>query len=321
MRTKVDIDANFFPNWTRKSLTFSIDDGNVKYDRRLINTVKPWGIRGTFNLCALNRGSPEEYLELYSDYEVANHCKHHPRVFSDGMEFTVSDKPFDAVGGEDFTRDNPVVYRTDIEGLYYYRPYPEIERPGGWYTIAEEEYYIRFLDETRAELEAFFGAGRVRGFVWPAFKQDNTAVKEHILKSGYYGLRRTGDLLDKTGFSLPDDLTDWTYNARERNLLAVMEQYENYPDDGELKFFCFGLHAHDYEFSDKWGDLEIFAKSYGGRPQDYYYATNAEIFDYAEALHKIEISDISIKNPTDIPLYVKINGERVILEPNSTYHI
>ena len=279
MQTRAKIDTNFFPNWTRKSLTFSIDDGNVKYDRKFIDIVKPAGIRGTFNICALGRGTPEEYRELYSDFEVANHCKNHPRVFSDGEKFIVSDKDFDDMGGEDFTVENPVVYKTDVEGLYYYRPYHNVERPGGWYKITDAEHYMRFVDETKAELEEFFGEGRVRGFVWPACKQNNTKVFEHIVGAGYYGIRRTGDLLDKTGFSLPRDWTDWTYNAREGNLLAVMEKYDNYPDDGGLKFFCLGLHAHDYEFSNKWGDLQTFADRYGNRPDDYYYATNVEIFD------------------------------------------
>ena len=321
MQARADIDVNYFPGFTRKSLTFSIDDGNLKFDKIFLDNVRPHGILGTFNLCYADRLPPEEMREFYRGYEIANHCKNHPRVFSDGITPRVSDEPFSADGGEDFTAENPIVYKTDIDGLYYYHPYPNVARPGGWYRVATPSFYIECVDSTRAELEAVFGEGSVGGYVWPSARQNNTEVREHLISAGYYGIRRTGDVLDTTGFALPLDRTDWSYNARESNLLSVMEKYEAYPDDGELKFFCFGLHSHDYEYSGKWGELSEFCKRYGDRPEDYYYATNGEIFAYADAVKKIEITESEIKNPTDKTLYVKINGVKSVLAPNSTYII
>jgi adenosylcobinamide amidohydrolase len=94
----------------------------------------------------------------------------------------------------------------------------------------------------------------------------------------------------------------------------MAESFEALPDDGELKFFCFGVHSIDYEKADKWGDLLEFAKTYGARPEDYFYATIADIYDYAKATKSVEITDTGIKNPTKIDLYIKIDGRRHILK-------
>jgi hypothetical protein len=111
----------------------------------------------------------------------------------------------------------------------------------------------------------------------------------------------------------------WTYNATDGNLLELAEIYENYPDDGELKFFCFGLHSVDYERAAKWGDLALFAKKYGNRPEDFYYASVDDIFDYEDAVAALEINEDFVYNPSDITLYIKVDGQRITLMPKSVY--
>ncbi len=75
-----------YPNFKRKALTFSYDDG-VKYDRRLIEIFDKNGLKGTFNinsgLFGENKGdrrlTKEEALELYKDspHEIAVHGYRH----------------------------------------------------------------------------------------------------------------------------------------------------------------------------------------------------------------------------------------------------
>ena len=100
-----NIDKNFFPGWTRKSITFTIDDGNVKYDSQFLDIVKPKGILGTFNLCSHLTSSltPEEYREFYRGYEISNHMKYHPTAIPDGDKVTVSDEPFDPMTSAEST--------------------------------------------------------------------------------------------------------------------------------------------------------------------------------------------------------------------------
>ena len=55
------IDKNFFPGWVRKSITFTIDDGNIEMDKKFIDITVPAGIKGTFNLnTPLKKLTPDE---------------------------------------------------------------------------------------------------------------------------------------------------------------------------------------------------------------------------------------------------------------------
>ena len=114
---------------------------------------------------------------------------------------------------------------------------------------------------------------------------------------------------------------NWTYNAHNATLLEVMELYERYPDDGKLKFFSFGVHSVDFERADNWCDLAAFAEKYGGRPQDYYYATVGDILDYEDAIKSAQITDTEIINNSDLSIYAKIDGEKQIVPPKTTLRL
>lgn len=315
------IDTSFFPGWTRKSVTFTIDDGNVKYDRKFLDIVKPFGILGTFNLCShlMSSLSPEGYREFYKGYEIANHMKYHPTVFRDGEVVNISDDPFDPMTSVESTDEHTVVYRTDVEGIFKIRRGTKTPRPGGWGSKTDAAHYIKYVKEGKEELEEIFGKGSVKSFVWPCCEQSsNTLVMNYVLNCpDYYAVRKTGEVLDMTDFNMPENRRAWSYNATANTLLSTMEKYESYPDDGRLKFFSFGVHSGDFETFSKWDDLRIFAEKYGNRRDDYYYATVGDIFAYEDAIARIEITDTVLKNPTDLPLYIKIEGERILVPANS----
>ena len=94
--------------------------------------------------------------------------------------------------------------------------------------------------------------------------------------------------------------------------------YEAYPDDGELKFFSFGVHSVDYETNGCWEDLRLFAERMGNRPETYYYASVGEIFDYAEAVQSVFVSDKEIKNPSKQTVYLSVDGLRLTLAPGES---
>ena len=85
-------------NGKKKALTFSFDDG-VMQDRRLVEILKKYGLKGTFNLnsgmmyheCVWNTGgvdvirlNHDECLELFGDFEPAVHTLTHPDLLSEG---------------------------------------------------------------------------------------------------------------------------------------------------------------------------------------------------------------------------------------------
>jgi len=298
-----NIDLNFFPGWTRKSISFTIDDGNVRLDRKFMDIVKPAGIKGTFNLkTPLTRlEKPEDYVDFYRGYEIANHCRYHAYPFADGKEYAIKDEPFDPE-----TADPAFLYKTNEEGIYRIRTY-------AWCYIADDERFMQLVDSCQKELEGLFGKGKIKGFIWPCGQQPNAAVFDALKKYGFQNIRKTGNLKDSTGFALPADRTVWSYNANNTCLCEVAEMFEAYPDDGNLKWFCFGVHSHDFENAGNWNVLVDFCEKYGNRPEDYWYASVGDVMDYEDAVKSVVIEEDSVYNPSGIDLCIKIDGKRVTL--------
>ena len=295
----------YFPGFTPKAITFSIDDGSVKYDKIFIDTVAPSGIKGTFNLyfdrveTAL---SDEEYREMYRGFEVSNHCNRHPFAIDPAKEYNFTDEPFVRE-----TADKNLVYKGNREGIYriYHRNY--------WATLATREAYLSLAEEGKRDIEKRFGKGSVKGFVWPYGRQNDEKLFEALKSAGYSWIRR-GYGVD---FSIPDNIMDWGVNADSTNFEKKILEFEAQSDDGELKFFCFGLHSYDYERDGKWQELKLFCEKYGKRPNDFWYATNSEIFEYDAAMKNLTVSDGKMINPTETELFVALEGRKYILPPKS----
>ena len=300
-----------YPSLKRKALTFTIDDGNLKYDEMLLDILKPAGIKGTFNLCSnIHEGKEDLIREFYRGYGIANHCQYHPLVNFDGVEYPISNEKFDEA-----TSDPKYVYPVEgREGFFW------LMRPNGWRHMIFEPDFSRYVEEGQRELKAIFGENASRDYVWPYGKQDSASVMETI-KRLHRSSRQTGCTLDKDGFAIPRDKYAWSYNANDMNLLEVMEKYEAYADDGELKFFAFGVHSVDFERDGKWDDLRTFAKLYGNRPETYWYASVEDIFDYEEAVKTLLITETEIKNPSTVEVYLEVDGKAMSVKPESVLKI
>ncbi len=308
------IDLNFFPGFTRKAITFTIDDGNIPLDTKFISIVKPCGIKGTFNLCTTAKGdfTADDFRALYDGYEIANHCKCHPFALWDNQEYTFSEEYYK----EGAPTCNGLLYKTENPRLHM-----EVTDKywAGKRKVATNENYMYFVREAQDELEAVFGKGNVRGFVWPYGGQPNKVLHGEIANCGlFYGMRTVGSPRENEDFSLPKNRMAWVYNAYHKNILEKGEDFEKYEDDGNLKWFCFGVHSHDFESAGNWCDLEEFARKYGNRPDEFYYATNAEIFDYEDAVKSVVITDTSVYNPSNIDLYIKIDDVNTVLKSGET---
>ena len=75
-----------YPQGRTRVVTFSYDDGRI-YDRRVVEILNQYGMKGTFNLCSAliqdkseekNYVCKEEVFALYQGHEVAVHTAHHP---------------------------------------------------------------------------------------------------------------------------------------------------------------------------------------------------------------------------------------------------
>ena len=298
-----------FPGWVKKAVSFTIDDGNIPLDKRFIETVKPGGITGTFNLCGGGRLwglTREEYREFYRGFEVTNHVSRHPKVILPTDDYVISDEPID------FDKsDREKIYKTDIEGLYY-KAFST-----WWGHVATTDAYIKLIEEGKRELEEIFGEGSIVGFVWPYRRQDDARLQQYLREAGYASVRRTG----YGGFELPRDRMDWCYNANHSNLNDRAAAFDALPDDGELKWFCFGVHSHDFENNNCWDVLETFVANYGNRQNDFWYATVRDIFEYEDAVNAAEITEATIVNNSDKTLYAKLDDKKITIPAKSTYAI
>lgn len=303
------IDQAFYPGWVRKAISFTIDDGNIAMDEKFLSYVKPAGIKGTFNLCAPWHLSPEEYRAMYAGYDVANHCNYHPFPFTAERNAEIKAELFDPA-----VADRNCYYPTKTEGLYRNFTWE-------WKYIASDERYLALAKECTQELNGIFGDGKVKDFVWPYGEQPNAAVMQGLIDMGFRSIRKTGDVRDQTGFSLPKDRMHWSYNAHHKTLLEIADLYEAYPDNGELNLFCFGVHSIDFECDKNWCDLEAFCKRFGNRSDQYWYAGMSDIFDYEDAVKALEITDHALINHSGVDLYVKIDGEKVVLSAHTSYSI
>lgn len=307
------VDLKFFPGFTRKSVSFTIDDGHIAMDKKLIERTKPYGILGTFNLCSDRmKQSPDFYRDFYAGYEIANHCKHHPYCMSDGKEYTLTDKPFDRENA-----DTSLSYPACDEGVYYVY---HANRPAWIYTCTPEGY-IKCINDNNRELEEIFGKGTVKSFVWPYGEQDSEAVKKALRNMGFYGARKTGTTGDSESFNLPGERFSWMCTTYHKGLLETAKKYDEYGDDGELKFFCFGVHSVDFETAKNWDELLEFSKLIGNRPDEYYYASVGDIFAYEDAVKSAEVSESDIKNNSPLTLYATVDGERMTVAPYATMKI
>jgi len=317
----IKVDTNYYPGFVRKSVTFTIDDGNMERDPTFINIVKPAGILGTFNICRVTDASTAAYLALYDGFEVANHHRLHCLPFRDTADYHTG-KSFESilknVAHSSSSDKNYAYIHPSIPGLYYIDYHYYSPTAGGWHPMASDETYAEYAEITKESIEAVFGEGSVVGFAYPHGKFTET-VKQALIDAGYLYARKTGNLEDSTGFALPSDRFAWTYNADVSCLLEVMEKYDALADDGELKFFSFGVHAADFE--GKWEVLEEFAELYGNRPEDFWYATNRQIFEYEDAVRALVIKPTKIINPSNIEVYVTVDGEKVIIPANSVYYL
>ena len=319
------VDKNYFPGFIRKAVTFTLDDGLYEHDKKVIDILEPCGFTGTFNI---NNPATVSDPSIYDGFEVTNHHLLHTTAMRDGFDysqFTFSDQPLPKSGEQ----DKNVIYRNYgiknengewIEGFYYVH-YSIYGSTAGWHPLATNETYIEYLAKTTAELEKIFGEGSVVGFAYPHGGSANEVIREYIKNSGYLYARKTGNLKGTTGFALPTDRYAWTYNADHNCLLEVMEDFDAYADDGKLKMFAFGVHAKDFETYGKWEDLKTYAKLYGNRQKEFWYATNRQIFEYEDAVNALIINDEQIINNSKIDLVVTINGEKTIIFANSKHSL
>ena len=223
-----------------KAVTFSYDDG-VTQDRRLIDILNRYGLRGTFNLnsglfasaaafydesknitFAHVRMRASEIAEVYAGHEVAAHTCTHPNLRK----------------------------RTDGE-------------------ICAE------VEKDRKTLSDLVGYD-VCGFAYPFGTGAADARVANVLRQT--GVRYARTTTSTHRFDLPDDPLFWHPTVRHAEwdvIDALTEQFLSLRPDMPQVFSIWG-HAYEFDRDGDWERFEAFCAKISGQ-DDIFYGTNAQV--------------------------------------------
>lgn len=272
-----------FPGGRVKAVTLSYDD-NVEDDVRLVQTMKKYGLKGTFNI---NSGqfSPEGSVgDVFK-------CGHRRLTVNQSVELHKN---------------------SGMEIACHGVTHPFLEQlPTG--------LCVQEVLQDRLNLEKIYGC-MVRGMGYPFGTYSDEVVS--ILKSCGIVYSRTVKPTHK--FDLPQDWLrlDPTCHHGDPELMKLAKRFvEDKRNWSPMLFYLWG-HSYEFEDNQNWNIIEEFAEYIGGR-DDIWYATNIEIYDYIQAYKQLIFSADGMKayNPTNTELFIKtIRGTTAIL-PGETKDI
>lgn len=282
-----------YPNYATKAATFSFDDGIVQ-DIALIETLDKFGAKATFNLVGENLtsnfakyGSSESQIydyvkNLYKNHEIGNHTyKHTPAHLEDGQTSQDSHgTPLIGVSAEKLAED---------------------------------------INTNQTFLKDSLGA-TTRGIAWPNGlpfeRSDYSALESEITKTGHVYSRDTTDV---ASFNLPTNWMRWNTNGHLSKMTYQTEQFLKTPSTDGLKLLYIWGHAYEFGTASV-GTLSNFEENLSKlKNANVWFATNGEVYDYANAMNKLSILDNTVKNLSDQTLYLYVNGKKVALAPDESY--
>ena len=260
-----------FPNGLAKAVTLSYDDA-VLEDFRLIDIMKQYGLRGTFNINSAHYREEGYYKD--SDKKTGRRmpmAKATALYGQDGIE--------------------PALHSLTHPFLNY------LSKPQIAYEIAKD----------RENLEKQFGH-IVRGMAYPnnSYSEDVIRVLEDC---GIVYARTTEST---HGFGLPTNWLrlNPTCHHSDPSLPELTKKFIAESPKDYRQPWLFYLWGHAYEFSDNnnWEIIENFAREISGR-DDVWYTTNIEIYEYVENFKRLVFTlDMEcVKNPTAQDLWVMKN--------------
>lgn len=259
-----------FPGGKSKAFTISYDDG-VKSDLRLLELMRKYGIRGTFNV---NSARFQRAAEL-------NPTRKHP-IFNGEELYS-------------FYHENRDLVEIAAHGANHgYYPYMA-QDVATWESLSD-----------RKNIECLLGV-QCRGFAYPYGHTDDKTVE--ALRVCGFRYARTTPRTHK--FDLPTDPFRWECTAKHtdptlmedaRKFVEATKKYGKVP-------YLFSVWGHSYEFvdDDNWNVMEELFAYVGGR-EDVWYCTNIEFFELLKAYQSLEFfaDQTKVYNPTAIPVELSV---------------
>ena len=198
-----------------------------------------------------------------------------------------------------------------------------------------EEAYAQMADGENT-LEYYYGK-EVRGVAYPYGKPSKWFgdITQYLLnRQNLYARCSTNG-----NFDVPEDFMEWDFTCHHDYLYSEAKDYANkffnlLPDDGTLKVLSVWGHPYNFEpvVDDTTGEvtraetwstiLEPFASTIEEKTErgEVWNPTNIELVEYINAVNTLVISEDCVYNPSDVDVYVKINGAEVVVPAGGTIY-
>lgn len=164
---------------------------------------------------------------------------------------------------------------------------------------------LQQLIEDRIALEGICGSP-VRGLSYPngAF---NTAILPILSAAGIVYSRTT---ISTQNFNMPENWLLWNPTCHHNDDIADKAEKFKALNRPSLSLFYVWGHSYEFDNQNNWHIIESFCEDISGR-DDIWYATNIEIYDYMQALYRLQFSadGTMVFNPSAISVWLAANGK------------
>lgn len=255
-------------------------DDGVEQDVKLIDIMKKHGLKGTFNL---NSGRYAEEGTVYPEGTI-----HRRMSKNDITELYMNSGMEVAVHG-------------------YTHPFLE-QLPANLCTMD--------VLRDRETLEEQFDT-IIRGMAYPF----GTFSDEVIMCLRACGIVYSRTVISSHKFDMPKDWLKLEATCHHSDA-RLNELVDTFLDDNKnrspLLFYLWG-HSYEFESDNNWHIIEEFAEKMGNR-DDIWYATNIEIYDYADAFNRLVfgVDGKKVWNPTAYTLYFNKDDVDYVIQPGET---
>ncbi len=269
-----------FPGFCKKAFTMSYDDG-VEQDIRLIEIMKHYGVKGTFNINGARM--------LEESYEYPAGTIHRPMGRKLAYE-TYADSGME-IALHSFT-------------------HPFLDR------ISKEMATYEVIKD-REVLESVFGRV-IRGMAYPMGTFNDMTVE--VLSACKVAYSRTTVSTGRFDIPTDWLRMPATCHHNDPRALDLAAQFANGQDPwGFPQLFYLWGHAYEFEADNNWERIEKILSIVGGR-DDVWYATNIEIYNYVKAYEALQFSVECryVDNPTATDVYFEHGGKRICARAGET---
>lgn len=162
--------------------------------------------------------------------------------------------------------------------------------------------------EDRKALEALIRVP-VKGMSYPYGTYSDQVVD--LLRS--VGIEYARTVNSHGSFALPEDSLSWHPTCHHKQMAEYAEKFVSLEQrHSHMALLYVWGHSYEFENDRNWELIERFGEIAGGR-KDIWYATNAEIYAYSDALKRLRFSADNriVHNPSALSVWISAEGDPV----------